>query len=90
VRSLSSLLQEAAQLDADLPALVALLAVYAYNPDAGAAQRRGDEHARLAVRADTVLDSAGFHGDDLWLTTAQVLPDTVGGTNQTRDGEPGK
>ncbi|MEC4571072.1 hypothetical protein [Streptomyces virginiae] len=72
VRALSSLLEEAAGLDADLPALVALLGVHSFSPDAGAAQRRGESHVRLAMRADATLDSAGFAGDDLWLTTARL------------------
>nr|WP_095877457.1 hypothetical protein [Streptomyces sp. TLI_235] len=74
VRSLSSLLEDAARIDPDLPSLVALLGVHAYSPDVGAALRRGDDHVRVAARTDSVLDSAGFYGDDLWLTTARLQP----------------
>ncbi|MEV7171559.1 hypothetical protein AB0O18_17870 [Streptomyces sp. NPDC093224] len=81
VRSLSSLLEEAAGLDEDLPALVALLAVHAFSPDAGAAQRRGQAHVRLAMQSGVALDSAGFAGDDLWLTAAH-LPAASDGPEQ--------
>lgn len=81
VRSLSSLLEEAAGLDEDLPALVALLAVHAFSPDAGAARRRGQAHVRLAMQAGIALNSAGFAGDDLWLTTAH-LPSASNGPEQ--------
>ncbi|MFF0451108.1 hypothetical protein ACFYT4_32800 [Streptomyces sp. NPDC004609] len=92
VRSLSGLLEEAALLDAGLPALVALLGLHAYSPDAGAAQRRGQDQVRVAVRADAALDSAGFAGDDLWLTTARVqqpLPDGSDQAGQAQDTEAG-
>jgi hypothetical protein len=77
-RTLSSLLQEAANLDPGLPDLVALLGLHAYSPQTGTALRRRDKHVLLAVHADTELDSQGFGGDDLLLTSAQLAdaPDT--------------
>ncbi|WP_051104416.1 hypothetical protein [Nocardiopsis sp. CNS-639] len=73
VRTLSGLLAEAATLDPELPELVALLALQAYSPQTGTALRRSDHQVLLAVHANTSLDSQGFKGDDLLLTTARLL-----------------
>ncbi|MFE1100317.1 hypothetical protein ACFW4K_07350 [Nocardiopsis alba] len=73
VRALSDLLDEAAALDPELPELVALLALQAYGPQTGTALRRSDHQVLLAVRANANLDSQGFEGDDLLLTTARLL-----------------
>ncbi|MFD9285751.1 hypothetical protein ACFWD7_52830 [Streptomyces mirabilis] len=70
VRTLSGLLDEAAALD---PELVALLALQAYGPQTGTALRRGDDRVLLAVHADADLDSQGFEGDDLLLATARLV-----------------
>ncbi|WP_234322772.1 hypothetical protein [Streptomyces sp. NRRL S-350] len=89
VRSLSDLLQDAERTDPELPALVALLAMHAFSPDTSAALGRGDEQVRLAVRAGTTLDSARFHGDDLWLTTARLQPLGPAGANPSRSNDEG-
>ncbi|WP_223830649.1 hypothetical protein [Nocardiopsis quinghaiensis] len=73
VRTLSGLLDEAAALDPKLPELVALLALQAYGPQTGTALRRSDHQVLLAVHANASLDSQGFKGDDLLLTTARLL-----------------
>ncbi|MEU1425357.1 hypothetical protein, partial [Kitasatospora sp. NPDC005751] len=78
-RTLSSLLDEAAALDPELPHLVALLGVDAHGPQPHAALRRREEHIVLAVPADTTFDTQGFHGDELLITTARLTrtPDTA-------------
>jgi hypothetical protein len=79
VRALSGLLDEAAALDPELPELVALLGLHAFSPQTGTALRRRDDHVLLAVRDDNELNSQGFLGDDLLLTTARLKP---AGTDQ--------
>ena len=84
VRTLSGLLDEAAALDPELPELVALLALHAYGPQTGTALRRGDARVLVAVHADAGLDSQGFEGDDLLLTTARLVdPATADGPEPT-------
>ncbi|MEH1056895.1 hypothetical protein V6U89_17030 [Micromonospora sp. CPCC 206171] len=75
VRYLSSLLREAADFDDDLPALIALRAAHAYSPGIGAAALHGHRRILLAVPAGHLIDSslAGVTGDDLLLTTADVV-----------------
>ncbi|WP_232376329.1 hypothetical protein [Amycolatopsis aidingensis] len=75
VRTLSSILREAAEFDDDLPALVALRAVHGYSPALGAAVRHGHGRMLIAVPADRPIEpsDAGVTGDDLLLTTADVV-----------------
>ncbi|MGW3955672.1 hypothetical protein ACWEKM_33215 [Streptomyces sp. NPDC004752] len=91
VRTLSDLLDEAAALDPELPELVALLALHAYSPQTGTALRRGDDQVLLAVHAGNRLDSQGFEGDDLLLTTARLVDrataDHLTRTTQTTGGD---
>ncbi|WP_237306898.1 hypothetical protein [Streptomyces alboflavus] len=90
VRALSGLLDEAASLDPELPELVALLGLHAFSPQTGTALRRRDGHVLLAVRDDNELNSQGFRGDDLLLTTAQIRStgaDQLTHTTQTSGGD---
>ncbi|MFK0216324.1 hypothetical protein [Streptomyces sp. NPDC090298] len=75
-RRLSGLLAEARDLDADLPYLVALLAVHAASPPVGTAYRQGEERLLFAVDDGTPLDDPEFGGADLIVGTA--LLDAVG------------
>ncbi|MFC5262292.1 hypothetical protein ACFPJ1_09225 [Kribbella qitaiheensis] len=84
VRTLSSVLREAAEFDNDLPVLVALRAVHGYSPSISAAIRHGRDSVLIAVPANRLVEisAAAVSGDDLLLTTADVidlpvnLPDT--------------
>ncbi|MFB6810370.1 hypothetical protein [Streptomyces sp. NPDC056387] len=69
-RPLSELLEEAAALDPELPDLLALLALRAFSPQLGAALSEGADRVLFAVSAGISLDSQGFEGDDLLLTSA--------------------
>ncbi len=75
VRTLSSVLREAADFDEDLPVLVALRAVNAYSPAIGAAVLHGRGRVLLAVPAGSPIEPSfvGVTGDDLLLTTAEVV-----------------
>ncbi|GIE90725.1 hypothetical protein [Actinoplanes regularis] len=75
VRDLGSLLREAADFDDDLPVLVALRAAHACSPGIGAAASREQHRVLLAVPVGRPIDPevAGVSGDDLLLTTAEVL-----------------
>ncbi|APE20390.1 MULTISPECIES: hypothetical protein [Streptomyces] len=75
-RRLSGLLAEARELDADLPYLVALLAIHAASPPVGTAYRQGEERLLFAVDDGTPLDDPEFGGADLIVGTA--LLDAVG------------
>ncbi|MFI1017105.1 hypothetical protein [Streptomyces sp. NPDC020965] len=69
-RPLSELLEEAADFDPELPGLLVLLALRAFSPQLGAALSEGADRVLLAVSAGSPLDSQGFEGDDLLLTSA--------------------
>ncbi|MET9433923.1 hypothetical protein [Streptomyces sp. NPDC006551] len=69
-RPLSELLEEAAALDPELPDVVALLALRAFSPQLGAALSEGVDRVLLAVSAGVPLESQGYEGDDLLLTSA--------------------
>ncbi len=74
VRTLGSLLQEAADFDDELPALVALRAANAYNPAISTAVLKGKSRMLVAVPANRLIESPdGATGDDLLLTTAEVV-----------------
>jgi hypothetical protein len=79
VRTLSCILREAAEFDDELPVLVALRAVHGYSPALGAAIRHGQDRLLIAVPADRLIEpsDAGVTGDDLLLTTADVVPPDV-------------
>ncbi|MGW0947448.1 hypothetical protein ACWD4O_33535 [Streptomyces sp. NPDC002623] len=69
-RRLSGLLAEARRRDADLPYLVALLAVHAASPAVGTAYRQGEQKLVFAVDDGTELDDPEFGGADLIVGTA--------------------
>lgn len=69
-RPLSELLEEAAAIDPELPDLLVLLALRAFSPQLGSALSEGADRVLLAVSAGIPLDSQGFEGDDLLLTSA--------------------
>ncbi|MFI9100526.1 hypothetical protein ACIGXA_08355 [Streptomyces fildesensis] len=69
-RPLSELLEDAAALDPELPDLLVLLALRAFSPQLGSALNDGADRVLLAVSAGFPLDSQGFEGDDLLLTSA--------------------
>ncbi|MEU6406472.1 hypothetical protein [Streptomyces sp. NPDC046985] len=69
-RRLSGLLAEARRKDAELPYLVALLAVHAASPPVGTAYRQGEEKLLFAVDDGAELDDAEFGGADLIVGTA--------------------
>lgn len=71
-RRLSGLLAEAREIDPDLPRLVALRALHAYNPEVGAALRVGERSALMAVDDGTPLDDPEFGGSDLLVGTAML------------------
>ncbi|MEU0969728.1 hypothetical protein ABZ357_31590 [Streptomyces sp. NPDC005917] len=71
-RRLSGLLAEARKRDAELPYLVALLAVHAASPAVGTAYRQGEEKLLFAVDDGTELDDSEFGGADLIVGTAQL------------------
>jgi tetratricopeptide (TPR) repeat protein len=74
VRTLSSLLHEAADFDNDLPALVSLRASNAYNPSISAAMLKNKSHVLVAVPANRLIESpGGATGDDLLLTSAEIV-----------------
>jgi hypothetical protein len=74
VRTLSSLLHEAADFDNDLPALIALRAINAYNPAISAAMLKNKSHVLVAVPANRLIESpGGAAGDELLLTTAEIV-----------------
>jgi len=73
------LLEQAHQLDPDLPRLVALRAVHAYSPEISAAVRQGRERVLVAVPTGESLEaknrdegSWSFFGDELLLTSAVI------------------
>ncbi|MFF7986927.1 hypothetical protein ACFZDK_48965 [Streptomyces sp. NPDC007901] len=76
-RRLSHLLQEAALIDPPLPELVALLVLRAFSPQIGPALRHGQDHVLIAVPASTTFAQAGFAGDDLLVTAAQLTPNAA-------------
>lgn len=69
-RRLSGLLTEARRQDAELPYLVALLAVHAASPPVGTAYRQGEGKLLFAVDDGTELDDPEFGGADLIVGTA--------------------
>lgn len=75
VRTLGSILREAAEFDDDLPVLVALRAVHAYSPALGAAIRHRRDRVLIAVPADRQIEPEDTRvtGDDLLLTTADIV-----------------
>jgi hypothetical protein len=75
VRTLGSVLREAANFDEDLPVLIALRATNAYSPAIGAAVLHGRDKVLLAVPVGRPIEpsAAGVVGDDLLLTTAEVI-----------------
>lgn len=76
-RRLSGLLAEARRTgDADLPYLVALLAVHAASPPVGTAYRQGERRLLFAVDDGAELEDPEFGGADLIVGTA--LLDAVG------------
>jgi hypothetical protein len=75
-RRLSGLLAEARLRDAELPYLVALLAVHAASPPVGTAYRQGEEKLLFAVDDGTELDDPEFGGADL--IVGMALLDAVG------------
>ncbi|MEV3952260.1 hypothetical protein AB0K57_32285 [Streptomyces halstedii] len=74
-RRLSHLLEEAATIDPELPELIALLALRAFSPQLGPALRHGADRVLIAVPAGTRFQEAGFAGDDLLVTAAQLVTD---------------
>lgn len=75
-RRLSGLLADARRQDAELPYLVALLAVHAASPPVGTAYRQGEPKLLFAVDDGTELDDHEFGGADLIVGVA--LLDAVG------------
>jgi hypothetical protein len=75
LRTLSSVLRDAADLDEDLPVLVALRATNAYSPTIGALPPQERAQVLIAIPAGRPVESsfAGVTGDDLLLTTAEVV-----------------
>ncbi|MDT0442651.1 hypothetical protein [Streptomyces johnsoniae] len=73
-RRLSGLLAEARRGDADLPYLVALLAVHAASPPVGTAHRQGEPRLLFAVDDGAELDDPEFGGADLIVGTALLGP----------------
>ncbi|MBL1096823.1 hypothetical protein [Streptomyces coffeae] len=69
-RRLSGLLADARRRDADLPYLIALLAVHAASPPVGTAYRQGEQRLLFAVDDGTELDDPEFGGADLIVGTA--------------------
>ncbi|QKV91333.1 hypothetical protein HUT19_05905 [Streptomyces sp. NA02950] len=69
-RRLSGLLTDARRRDADLPYLIALLAVHAASPPVGTAYRQGEQRLLFAVDDGTELDDPEFGGADLIVGTA--------------------
>ncbi|MEU8828346.1 hypothetical protein [Streptomyces sp. NPDC048636] len=69
-RRLSGLLADARRRDADLPYLIALLAVHAASPPVGTAYRQGEQRLLFAVDDGTELDDEEFGGADLIVGTA--------------------
>jgi hypothetical protein len=69
-RRLSGLLAEARRHDAELPYLVALLAVHAASPPVGTAYRQGEQRLLFAVDDGTELDDPEFGGADLIVGSA--------------------
>ncbi|CAM5658248.1 hypothetical protein SVIOM342S_06171 [Streptomyces violaceorubidus] len=69
-RRLSGLLADARARDAELPYLVALLAVHAASPPVGTAYRQGEPKLLFAVDDGTELDDPEFGGADLIVGTA--------------------
>ncbi|WP_405994632.1 hypothetical protein [Streptomyces sp. NBC_00986] len=75
-RRLSGLLADARRQDAELPYLVALLAVHAASPPVGTAYRQGEPKLLFAVDDGTELDDPEFGGADL--IVGMALLDAVG------------
>lgn len=75
-RRLSGLLAEARRRDAELPYLVALLAVHAASPPVGTAYRQGERRLLFSVDDGTQLDDPEFGGADL--IVGMALLDAVG------------
>jgi hypothetical protein len=73
VRTLSSVLCEAADFDDDLPVLVALRATHAYNPTISAAIK-DKKRVLVTIPANRRIESTtGVTGDDLFLTSAEIV-----------------
>jgi hypothetical protein len=70
------LLADARRQDAELPYLVALLAVHAASPPVGTAYRQGEPKLLFAVDDGVELDDPEFGGADL--IVGMALLDTVG------------
>ncbi|WP_405837988.1 hypothetical protein [Streptomyces sp. NBC_01518] len=75
-RRLSGLLADARRQDAELPYLVALLAVHAASPPVGTAYRQGEPKLLFAVDDGVELDDPEFGGADL--IVGMALLDAVG------------
>ncbi|MCT2594550.1 hypothetical protein LHJ74_32365 [Streptomyces sp. N2-109] len=71
-RRLSGLLADARRRDAELPYLVALLAVHAASPPVGTAYRQGERRLLFGVDDGTELDDPEFGGADLIVGTAML------------------
>jgi hypothetical protein len=75
-RELSALLEQAHQLDPELPRLVALRVVHAFNPEIDTAVRQGRERVLMAVETGEPLEAktqgkrVKFFGDELIVTSA--------------------
>ncbi|MFD3412919.1 hypothetical protein [Streptomyces cyaneofuscatus] len=87
-RPLSELLEEAGALDSELPDLLVLLALRAFSPQLGAALSEGADRVLLAVSAGTPLNSQGFEGDDLLLTSAAFDRAALDADRLERNGGP--
>lgn len=70
-RRLSGLLEEAREIDADLPTLVALRVLHAFSPEVGSARLRGDDDLLIAVDDGRELDDPDFGGADLLVVRAR-------------------
>lgn len=75
-RTLAAVLRDAAELDPDLPVLVALRAANACSPAVAIAVTHGGRTILVAVPSGERIESSpsiGVHGDDLLLTTAEIV-----------------
>ncbi|MFS8096182.1 hypothetical protein LFM09_03495 [Lentzea alba] len=71
-RRLSGLLDEAREIDPDLPKLVALRVLHAFSPEVSSARIQGEELLLVAVDDGTPLDDVEFGGADLVVVQARV------------------
>ncbi|WP_208542892.1 hypothetical protein [Nocardioides euryhalodurans] len=74
-RRLSGLLDEARELDPDLPHLVALRVLHSFGPEIVTAARQGDDRVLVAIDDGTRLDDPQFAGADLLVAYAPVSLD---------------